>query len=412
MVEPHGEHGVAERDPVAVAQTPRPSQPADAVARARVHHLQPLGYRVALNGKSHVGPRKVFPFETSSNRSGKQSESIIDFDAVDELLADSAENEKPFALFACSNEPHTPWNKGKEFREHYQADQLKLRPYMVDTPDTREAYVNYLAEISFFDQEVGRLLELLEKHGHAEDTLVMVVSEQGNNFPFAKWSCYDAGLQSAMLVRWPGRVKPGSTTDAMVEYVDITPTFVQAAGGTTAEDLDGRSFLDLLEGKTDTHKDHVFGLQTTRGIYHGPDHYGIRSIRDERYKLILNLDPDATFFNSINRTPWFKSWEQRAGQGDEHAQWVLGRFAKRPAVEFYDLAADPHEIKNLAEDPTQAERIAAMKKQLHAWMESQGDKGTATEMAAYTRMLSGNADYKAWAKEHGSPSKPKPNRKN
>ncbi|MEM9481688.1 MAG: sulfatase [Verrucomicrobiota bacterium] len=372
-----------------------------------VHYLRPLGYRVALSGKSHVAPKTVFPFEYSRVSSKKETVTIIDFEAVDSLLADSAKNQKPFALFACSNEPHTPWTKGKKFRKRYDAETLKLRPYMVDTPDTRKAYVDYLAEISFYDQEVGRLLDLLEKHGHAEDTLVMVVSEQGNNFPFAKWTCYDAGLQSAMLVRWPGRVNPGTTTDAMVEYVDVTPTFVEAAGGTPAAELDGKSFLEVLEGKTEEHKSHVFGLQTSRGIYSGPDHYGIRSIRDERYKLILNIDPDATFSNTINRSSWFKNWQKQAREGNQHAAWVVGRFANRPALEFYDLDEDPHEIKNLADDPAQAERIATMKKKLQAWMDSQGDEGQETEMASYTRMLSGNNDYKAWIKENGDPNKHK-----
>lgn len=368
------------------------------------HYLQPLGYRVALSGKSHIGPKSVFPFEYSRNRSAGKQGSVIDFKAVEKLLAESAQNRTPFALFACSNEPHGPWTKGRELRSRYDADRLQLRPYMVDTPDTRTAFVDYLAEISFFDQEVGRLLDLLEEHGHADNTIVMVVSEQGNGFPFAKWSCYDAGLQSAMIVRWPDRVKPGSHTDAMVEYVDILPTLVEAVGSEPTEPLDGKSFLGLLEGKTKKHKDYVFGLQTTRGIYNGPDHYAIRSIRDDRFKLILNLDPDATFYNSINPKRWFKNWQELARQGDEHARWVVDRFANRPAMEFYDLSEDPHEINDLAQDAAYAERIAEMKQRLQDWMQSQGDQGMETEMAAYTRMLSGNEDYKAWVKANGKPN--------
>ena len=71
----------------------------------------------------------------------------------------------------------------------------------------------------------------------------MVVSEQGNSFPFAKWTCYDKGLQSGMVVRWPGKVKAEVQTDAMVEYVDVLPTFLDAAGLPIPDDLDGRSFL-------------------------------------------------------------------------------------------------------------------------------------------------------------------------
>ena len=106
---------------------------------------------------------------------------------------------------------------------------------------------------------------------------MVLVSEQGNSFPFAKWSCYDSGLQSAMIVRWPGKVARGVESDAMVEYVDVLPTFVEAAGGKPAEILDGKSMMGVLTGKTNKHKEYVYGIQTTRGIYNGPRDYPIRS---------------------------------------------------------------------------------------------------------------------------------------
>ena len=81
--------------------------------------------------------------------------------------------------------------------------------------------------------------------------MVMVVSEQGNAFPFAKWTCYENGVQSAMIVRWPGKVKAGTRTSAMVEYVDILPTLIEAAGGKPAPVLDGRSFLPVIKGEVE-----------------------------------------------------------------------------------------------------------------------------------------------------------------
>ncbi|MEX0321532.1 MAG: sulfatase [Puniceicoccaceae bacterium] len=374
-----------------------------------VQYLKPLGYRVALSGKSHVAPVEVFPFERSQVRPKKKDRkipppSVIDFEAVDKLMKESVEAGTPFALFACSNEPHEPWNKGVEYRKLYNADDIKLRPYMVDTKQTREEYVEYLGEITFFDNEVGQLLDLLEKHDLSDNTLVMVVSEQGNVFPFAKWSCYDSGLQSGMIVRWPGKVKAGSETDAMVEYVDVVPTFVEAAGGTPARKLDGKSLLPVLSGKTNEHKEYVYGLQTSRGIYHGPHHYGIRSVRDDQFKLIWNLDSGAEFQNYARNKKWFATWKERAEAGDEHAAWVLNRYASRPELELYDITADPFEINNLAQNPEYAGTIMRLKKQLDSWMASQGDKGQETELAAFERMLSGNDEYKAWAKANGNPN--------
>ncbi|TWT74296.1 sulfatase family protein [Allorhodopirellula solitaria] len=377
-----------------------------------VHYLQPLGYRVALSGKTHIAPESVFPFEYSKRGKKKKSlkksmqgpelkePSVIDMVAVNQLMQESAASEQPFALFACSNEPHEPWNKGKQFRSQYDPAALKLRPYMVDTPDTRAAYRDYLAEISFFDAEVGRILTLMDRHELSENTLVVVVSEQGNSFPFAKWSCYDAGLQSIMIARWPGQIQPGSESDALVEYVDVCPTFVEAAGGTPASVLDGKSMLPVLRGQTDHHKDHVFGIQTTRGIFRGPHHYPIRSVRNERFKLIRNLDPDATFHNTINAKPWFQSWEEQATAGNERAQSIVDRFANRPAVELYDVESDPHELNNLAEDPAYASTRSELDAALTAWMKSQGDLGLETELQAFSHMHGGNAEYQQWAAEH------------
>ena len=203
-----------------------------------------------------------------------------------------------------------------------------------------------------------------------------------------------------MIVRWPGKVTPESQTDAMIEYVDVCPTFVEAAGGIPDAVLDGKSFMPVLLGKTNKHKTHVFALQTSRGIINGPDHYPIRSVRNERYRLILNLDPKAKFQDAANNTNWFKSWQQAADEGNTHAKAMVHRHFYRPAVELYDVVQDPYEMSNLAGDPQYAEVISELRKTLENWMALQGDKGMETEMAAFERMLSGNKEYKAWAKEN------------
>ena len=143
---------------------------------------------------------------------------------------------------------------------------MKLPPYLADTPEVRDGFSRYLAEITYYDDQVGQLLALLDKYQLKDNTVVIVVSEQGNSMPFAKWTCYDNGLQSAMIVRWPGEVKPGSVSEAMVEYVDVTPTLVDSAGGEVAKELDGRSFASVLRGEKNDHKEYVFGVMTTNGI--------------------------------------------------------------------------------------------------------------------------------------------------
>ena len=337
------------------------------------HYLQPLGYRVHLSGKTHIGPKAAFPFEYS----GKSNP---DFKAIDQLLTESTRDGTPFCLFACSNEPHSPWNKGDS--SQYDSSTITLPPYFVDTNETRENMVNYLAEITYFDGQVGELLALLDKHGLAENTMVVVVSEQGSSFPFGKWTCYDTGLQSACVVRWLGRVKVGSVTDAMIEYVDMAPTFIDAAGGSQQTAIDGRSFVPVLTGKTNTHKHFVFGEMTTRGINKGSPYFGIRSIRSEKYKYIVNFTPEVTFQNACTNSTIFKSWRQKAVDGDATAAEKINRYENRPAEEFYAILEDPYEWNNLANDPQYGEYKAQLKQELSHWMECCGDMGQQTELEA------------------------------
>ena len=346
-----------------------------------VQHLTPLGYRVTQTGKTHVGPREVMAFE---NFGGSRNP---DMKYIDGLFAETAKGGKPFCLFACSNEPHSPWDKGDA--SVYPPEKVRLPPYIVDTPVMRETFSRYLAEITYYDGQVGEILGLLDKHGLRDDTLVMVVSEQGNGFPFAKWTCYESGLQSAMVVRWPGKVEAGSETDAMVEYVDVTPTFIDVAGGKPVSKLDGRSFLPVLTGEANTHKQHVYGIMTTKGIINGTPAYAIRSVRDTRYKLILNLNHASKFTNACTRSKEFQSMVAKAETGDAAAKKLVHAYHHRPAVEFFDLEADPLEMDNLADQSRHAKRIASLRGKLEAWMQEQGDLGVETELKAGERQGGG-----------------------
>jgi uncharacterized sulfatase len=346
-----------------------------------VHYLKPLGYRVALSGKTHIKPKEVFPFEYSSKGNNP------DLEVVDRLFGECSSNDTPFCLFACSNEPHSPWNKGDA--SQYDPAKVKLPPYYVDTPEIREAFVRYLAEISYYDWQVGELLKRLDKHGLAENTMVMVVSEQGNGLPFAKWTCYESGVQSAMLVRWPGKVKAGSRTSAMVEYVDVLPTFVEAAGGNPAAVLEGRSFLSVIKGQATRHKAYVYAEMTTRGIINGSETFGIRSVRGERYKYIRNFTPEIEFRNACTKSKEFQSWVAKADAGDKDALDKVRRYRHRAGIEVYDLENDPYEWHNLAGKPEVYEIEKELRGKLDAWMSAQGDKGQETELAARERQGGG-----------------------
>lgn len=348
---------------------------AQAGTQSIAHALRPAGYRVALSGKLHVGPPEVFPFEHSA-----VNKSSPDFEAIEELLRTSRATDTPFCLFVCSHEPHSPWTLGDP--THYPPESLRLPPTFVDTPETRVAFARYLAEVEVFDADVGRTLALLDVHGLRENTLVIALTEQGSSLPFAKWTLYDAGIQSACLARWPGRVAAGAESAALIEYVDFLPTLVAAAGIPVPDGLDGASFLEVLLGRATSHKEHVFALQTTRGTNRGAEYFGIRGVRSEHYKYIRNLTPEVEFDYPQTRSGFFHSWQREAALGKADAADRVRRVTHRPAEELYALVSDPYEWNNLAADPTLAEVKAALAAELEGWMASQGDLGQATELAA------------------------------
>jgi uncharacterized sulfatase len=342
------------------------------------HYLKPLGYRVALAGKTHVAPKEVFPFEYLKGLTNG------DFNPINEFVKDASSKEEPFCLFVCSKQPHTPWDKGDA--SLFPPEKLTLPPFFVDTEDTRENFSNYLAEINYLDGQVGEILKILKDNGQSDNTLVVFSSEQGNSFPFAKWTCYDVGVRSGFVAKWPGKIKQGSVSDALIEYSDVVPTFVEMAGGTPSEYLDGKSLVNLFLGKTDEHKDYAYSLQTTRGINNGSEHYGIRSVVSDQYRYIINLTPEAAFKNNITqKETWWKTWQSVAETNEEAARLVKN-YQYRPEKELYDVLKDPYCMKNLADNPD----FEAVKNNLHSklitWMNECGDKGKETEMEAMLHM--------------------------
>ena len=348
------------------------------------HYLKPLGYRVGLVGKKHFGPAENYSFEypergaSAAQEENENTENALDYGAATGFI--NRDKEQPYCLVVAPHEPHSPWNQGDA--STYKPEQLKLAPYLVDTPVTRRALSRYYGEVTELDRQVGVVMDAVEKSGQADNTLFLFVSEQGSSLPFGKWTLYDAGIRTATIARWPAKIKAGTTSAALCQYVDFLPTFIEMAGGQpSTTDLDGRSILQVLVGASAKARDFVFAEQTSRGIIAGPEAYGIRAVADERWKYILNLNPDATFQNTQTNSPQFQSWLQK-GEADAFAREQARRYQHRPAVELYDLRNDPFEMKNLAEQPEQKQNLARLRAALDAWMKQQGDQGVKTEMEA------------------------------
>jgi arylsulfatase A-like enzyme len=349
-------------------------------------YLQAAGYHTGMIGKWHLGSdptgfdswtilpgQGVYKDPVFIHQGGERKKHTgYVTDIITDLsleFLDKRPKEKPFFLMCHHKAPHRPWQPDEKHAKKWENVQV-LEPatfnddYATRSDAAREATMridkdltktdlkqdpppglsdvelkkwkyqrymrDYLACVEAVDDNVGRLLDYLDKNGLAEDTIVVYTSDQGfflgDHDWFDKRFMYEESLTMPFLVRWPAKVKPGTTSDGMILNVDFAPTLMDAAGLKVPADIQGRSFLPLLGGE----KPKDWRTSMYYRYYHYPQdhkvqpHYGVRT---QRYKLI--------YFNKID-------------------QW-----------ELYDLEKDPHELKNLYSDPAHAELVKTLKEEMY-----------------------------------------------
>lgn len=346
-------------------------------------HLAPAGFRTGIAGKVHVGPRTVFAFEDVpgfDDNAVRAPTKPHDLAGVKEFI--SRDKAQPFCLVVALTEPHVPWVMGDPSK--YPLKKLKLPPNIADTPKTREDFSHYLAEISYMDGQVGEILATLEASGVADDTLVIFTSEQGSQFPGNKWTCWDTGLHTALIARWPGKVAAGTRTKALVQYADVTPTLLDVVGVKTAHHFDGSSFAAVLRGEKQTHRD--FAYAAHNNIPEGPA-YPIRSVTDGEWRYIRNLTPDEIYIEkhlmglmggATIHNPYWSSWMATALDNPK-TYTLVKRYIRRPAEQLYHTADDPAEMNDLAASPEHAAIKVKLSAELDRWLAAQGDPGVSQD---------------------------------
>lgn len=189
---------------------------------------------------------------------------------------------------------------------------------------------DYLRCVASVDDNVGRLLDYLDKNDLAKNTIVIYTSDQGFFLGDHNWYdkrfMYEESIRMPLLIRWPACIKPGTVNDHMVLNVDFAPTLLDCTGHAVPADMQGRSFKAMLFGQTP--KDWRTSMYYR--YYHYPRHHRVQphyGVRTERYKLI--------YFNKLD------AWE------------------------LYDLVKDPHEINNVYADPAYADRARELKAELN-----------------------------------------------
>lgn len=353
-----------------------------------VHHLERLGYRVGLAGKRHFKPASVYPFEFVEGFEPVcvSSPPIAEnWDGVEDFMSQSGE--QPFCLFICSIHAHAPWNAGN--KSLWKTEELNLPEHFVDNETSRNLYREYLAEVRLFDEQVGKAKTMLEELNLDDNTVLIVLDENGAGMPGGKWTTYDWGTRSACIMKWPESYKANFETDAIAQYCDILPTLIDAAGGEVPNNLDGKSLLPLVKGQTRNHRDKAFFVYNNRDDRKIDPHYSERAVTDGRFKMIWNLTPGNIYaINSMNGFDYgrnigkqdpqqmYRSWVEQA-PGDPEAEKMVQRYLYRPEFQLFDLNTDPWEMNNLADDPKYGSKVDELKSAITKWMEEQGDDGHA-----------------------------------
>ena len=331
--------------------------------------LRSIGYEVVVIGKvAHTDWAKFYDFDTVIGPTVGISDTV----GVAKFLSER-KSTKPLCLFVGTRHPHVPWSE----ESTYDPAKVTIPPTHVDTPITREERAKYLTDITKSDTLLGEVRALAREKVTGE-TLFIYTADHGGQWPFGKWNLYDAGIRIPLIISWPGKLKPATSSDAMVCWPDLIPTFIELGGGKVPDGIDGKSFAGILRGTTTTHRDRIFTTHSGDGDFNV---YPIRSVRTRDWKYIRNLHPEFQHQSHITRSigpsglVYWKTW-LTAAEKDPAAAATVKRFSARPAEELYDINADPLELHNLAADPKQAERRAAMRAELDAWMKEQGDTQT------------------------------------
>jgi len=352
--------------------------------KSMVHYLGDLGYRVGITGKVHVKPESVYPFtkvegfDASCVRNPTRMHSLA---GISRFM--SADKEQGFCLVVALVEPHVPWVMGDASK--YPPRKIKLPPNIADTFITREAFSRYLAEITYMDGQVGDVLGALKQSGQEDNTLVLFTSEQGSQFPGCKWTNWDTGIHTALVARWPGVIAEGARTDAMVQYADVLPTLIDAAGGKVdGKKLDGTSFLPVLRGQNQTHRRFVYGLHNN--LPEGPA-YPVRTVSDGKFRYLRNLRPQEMYIEkhlmgwtgkgSLNN-PYWATWI-RESTNQPATYNLVKRYMQRPAEQLYHTAEDPYEMSNLAGSAAYESTRKRLAAELDRWMKQEGDPGAAQD---------------------------------
>lgn len=339
--------------------------------------LEAAGYAVGFTGKGW-GPGQFEPGGRSRNPAGPVYRSVDEF-------FERRKPGQPFCFWFGSNDPHRPYDLGSGAQSGLQPDRVRVPGYLPDTAVTRNDLLDYYFEVQRFDRDLGHIIEMLERAGELDNTIVIVTGDNGMPFPRAKANVYDGGTRVPLAIRWKGTADAGRVIDAFVSLTDLAPTILDSAGLTPLEAMTGRTLLPLLRGQTQPGRDRVFvERERHANVRSGDLSYPMRAIRTNDYLYIRNFrpdrwpagDPEMYFavgpFGDIDGGPT-KSLLLDRRSDPQMARYFELATAKRQGEELYDLKRDPEQLVNVAGQPAHRDAQRRLRLELDRWLRETGD---------------------------------------
>ena len=282
---------------------------------------------------------------------------------------DKVPENQPFFLYFGFNQPHRKFSQ-----DHAGIDPSKLQipADWPDLPEVRLDYARYLASVRELDQGFGQIMQLLTTRGIENNTLVIFMGDNGEALLRGKGTLLDRGTHVPLLIRWPGRVQPGSNSSTMICGTDLGPTILAACGMKPLKEMTGVSFLPQLLGKESEGRPYVFA---ERGWHWGPitrtDGLDLsRSITSQRYRYIYNALPNRSYtpVDMANKDAWKAIQSAHTAKQLSPLHERLYFRNPRPIIELYDLHNDPLELNNLAGKKSVANMERTLREELERWM--------------------------------------------
>ena len=366
--------------------------------------LEKAGYFVGYTGKGwgpgnwQISGRPRNPAGPEYSRHTMEApDGISDKDYAEnfrEFLKDRPQDQ-PFSFWFGAHEPHRRFAAGIGLQSGKEPTEVRVPPFLPDTPEIRSDLLDYSVEIEWFDGHLARMLDVLEEQGQLENTLVVVTSDNGMAFPRAKANLYEYGIHVPLAVSWPARIKGPRVVDDLVSLVDLAPTVLEAAAveHPGSPPMSGRSVMNLL---TDTEaldsspqmvfsarERHSSSRYANRG-YPGralrtPDYLYIRNFKPERWPAGAprkyeggELGPMHGAYHDIDACPTLTFLI------DNHRHPQFGHYFhlavdKRPAEELYEIQGDPGCLKNLAASADYAAIKTELRGRLETYLKQTGD---------------------------------------